>query len=379
MRGFGKAITRAPHMLTKRHGLPETADPEYDALHERFDGMDKCATRLRRDAASFRDNVQTMLASSAAFGAAVANFYAPLGKESPTLVSDQPQGKHTLAALPEYDALLAELRDTLAPELELINTKIVAPLKDLEAANAAIKKNITKRDHKRVDLERRIGSYEKAKHKQVRTPKEEQAMLKAQHVYETSKADYDHFNDALKAEWPMYFIMAAKLVVPLAYSLYYMQINIWYLSYHAIAQFAGKNQYRIDSEVGSIEPQYLTALGDVQDKLGQLNIQHPATASALVMERSKMDKGAEIVRERKEAEASRTSWGTIPQKKDSEVKRAPYVIALYDFVPQAEGDLGFKAGDEIEVVSRTDSRQDWWTGTVDGRQGVFPGNYSRDP
>lgn len=66
-----------------------------------------------------------------------------------------------------------------------------------------------------------------------------------------------------------------------------------------------------------------------------------------------------------------------------------YVVALFDFTAQvrsalywqiqvltrtqAEGDLDFKTGDQIEVVSRTDSQEDWWTGKLDGRQGVFPG------
>ena len=35
--------------------------------------------------------------------------------------------------------------------------------------------------------------------------------------------------------------------------------------------------------------------------------------------------------------------------------------------------LDFKAGDRIEVVERTQSTEDWWTGRINGRQGVFPG------
>jgi hypothetical protein len=50
-----------------------------------------------------------------------------------------------------------------------------------------------------------------------------------------------------------------------------------------------------------------------------------------------------------------------------------HVVALYDFAAQADGDLDFKVGDRIEVVERTDSAEDWWTGRVDGRTGVFPG------
>lgn len=55
-----------------------------------------------------------------------------------------------------------------------------------------------------------------------------------------------------------------------------------------------------------------------------------------------------------------------------------YVVALYDFDAQAEGDLAFRAGDHIQVVERTESSEDWWTGKLNGIQGVFPGNYVQD-
>ena len=50
-----------------------------------------------------------------------------------------------------------------------------------------------------------------------------------------------------------------------------------------------------------------------------------------------------------------------------------HVVALYDFAAQADGDLDFKVGDRIEIVERSPSTEDWWTGRLDGRTGVFPG------
>lgn len=41
--------------------------------------------------------------------------------------------------------------------------------------------------------------------------------------------------------------------------------------------------------------------------------------------------------------------------------------------PQAEGDLSFAAGDKIQLVKKTDSAEDWWTGKLNGQEGVFPG------
>lgn len=48
------------------------------------------------------------------------------------------------------------------------------------------------------------------------------------------------------------------------------------------------------------------------------------------------------------------------------------VIALYDFTGESAGDLSFRAGDRIEIVTRTENTDDWWTGRVGGRTGLFP-------
>jgi amphiphysin len=72
--------------------------------------------------------------------------------------------------------------------------------------------------------------------------------------------------------------------------------------------------------------------------------------------------------------------------------KVQYVVALYDFSAQvfvvhffpsiytefpvffkADGDLSFKVGDRIEIVEKTRSAEDWWTGKLNGEQGVFPG------
>lgn len=52
-----------------------------------------------------------------------------------------------------------------------------------------------------------------------------------------------------------------------------------------------------------------------------------------------------------------------------------YCTALYDYAPQAQGDLAMKAGDVVEIVQRTADANGWWTGKLNGQVGVFPGNY----
>ena len=50
-------------------------------------------------------------------------------------------------------------------------------------------------------------------------------------------------------------------------------------------------------------------------------------------------------------------------------------IAKFTFDADQPGDLGFKKGDVITIVKRTESENDWWTGRVGEKEGIFPSNY----
>ena len=55
---------------------------------------------------------------------------------------------------------------------------------------------------------------------------------------------------------------------------------------------------------------------------------------------------------------------------------ADQAVALFTFDPVQEGDLGFKKGDVITITKRTNSKNDWWTGKIGPRTGIFP-RYAR--
>lgn len=52
--------------------------------------------------------------------------------------------------------------------------------------------------------------------------------------------------------------------------------------------------------------------------------------------------------------------------------RADQAVALYTFDADQEGDLGFKKGEVITIIKRTDKAEDWWTGRIGDRVGIFP-------
>ncbi|OKO98344.1 SH3 domain-containing protein [Penicillium subrubescens] len=52
--------------------------------------------------------------------------------------------------------------------------------------------------------------------------------------------------------------------------------------------------------------------------------------------------------------------------------RQDQAIALYTFDADQDGDLGFKKGEIITILKRTEKAEDWWTGRIGDRVGIFP-------
>ena len=47
-------------------------------------------------------------------------------------------------------------------------------------------------------------------------------------------------------------------------------------------------------------------------------------------------------------------------------------VAKFTFEPDQPGDLGFKKGEIITILKKTDNETDWWTGKIGDREGIFP-------
>jgi len=60
-------------------------------------------------------------------------------------------------------------------------------------------------------------------------------------------------------------------------------------------------------------------------------------------------------------------FGSSPPAKGTRAK------AVYDFVEEQDGDLGFRQGDAITILKA--DKSGWWVGEKDGRTGIFPFNY----
>ncbi|PFH50335.1 hypothetical protein AMATHDRAFT_61259 [Amanita thiersii Skay4041] len=61
-----------------------------------------------------------------------------------------------------------------------------------------------------------------------------------------------------------------------------------------------------------------------------------------------------------------------PQPEEEETQ-GEWAEALYDYASGEAGDLDIKEGQHVLVTDRTSD--DWWTGEVDGKSGLFPASY----
>lgn len=193
------------------------------------------------------------------------------------------------------------------------------------------------------------------------------------------------------------------------------RLNVFYLTLDKVQAFANGMYDLTDTSEAAVERRYAEMLTDAAEKLEELSIRKPATASARVLATAGKSssisssgssrpvslavgapsKGGSLDRVASTATSpiaglpSYSASSNVARKapppppptkpKPGAAAKKDFVIALYDYDAQAEGDLTLRAGDRIKVTERTASTEDWWTGVgPDGNTGVFPGNYVRE-
>ena len=57
--------------------------------------------------------------------------------------------------------------------------------------------------------------------------------------------------------------------------------------------------------------------------------------------------------------------------------RLPLARAQYNFRGEMKCDLVFRKGQVIQVITKTETQNDWWEGKLEGKVGIFPANYVR--
>ena len=352
-----------------------------------------------------------MLSHQIEFSKAMTELYKPISGRasdpSTYTIEGNPAG---IQACEEYEAIVRDLQETLAPELEMIETRVISPANELLDIIKIVRKVTVKREHKKLDYDRHRATLKKLEEKKDKSLKDEKALYKAENDVEQATQEYNHYNDLLKDELPKLFQLEAEFIRPLFQSFYYMQLNVFY-TLHEKMQGINIGYFDLTRD---IEEAYEAKKGDAKEKAEELTIVHFKTTGGRKTSRlsSAKDKLASENRlsssstYRRSTDSTEkppppyspngapgtTSMGGTssalaaaakgkpapppPKPKPASLsKNVETVTALYDYEAQAHGDLSFSAGDVIEIIQRTSNENEWWTGKVHGREGQFPGEF----
>ncbi|KAL6703890.1 BAR adaptor protein Hob1 [Coniothyrium glycines] len=414
-KGLTKSVTRAPQTIKQKFNIGEiTKDAIYLDAERRFDELEKETKKLHEESKKYFEAINGMLTHQIEFSQAISEIYKPISGRMSDPDSFLDEGNTAgIEACNQYVEVVKELQDTLKPELEMIESRVIRPADELLEIIKAVRKIAGKRDHKQLDYDRHRTALKKLQDKKDKTLKDEKAMYRAEADVEQATQDFNYFNDLLKDELPKLFALEREFIKPLFQSFYYMQLNVFYTLHERMQRLdIGYFDLTLD-----IEAAYQKKRGDIQEEVEKISVvkfkttggrpagarpgQSKYAAKALEAKagRTSISEDAEApppyspgpsgaaVGDVKSPALSAGSWGSAakakgapppPKPKPSRLSGIPaaeHVTALYDYEAQAEGDLSFLAGDVIEIVSRTQNDNEWWIGKVRGKQGQFPGNY----
>ncbi|CAP92640.1 Pc13g15710 [Penicillium rubens Wisconsin 54-1255] len=404
-KGFQKSIVRAPQQFKVKFNIGEhSKDAVYSDAERRFDELEKETKKLHDESKKYFAAINGMLSHQIEFSKAIAEIYKPISGRASDPTSYQYEGNaEGIQACEEYEVIVKELQEALAPELEMIESRIISPADQLLEVIKVIRKVAVKRDHKKLDFDRHNASLKKLEEKKDKSLKDEKALYKAENDVEQATQEFNYYNDLLKDELPKLFTLEAEFIRPLFQSFYYMQLNVFY-TLHERMQGMNISYFNLKLDV---EEAFEQKRGNIQEQAEALTIVHFKT-QGVRRSGSKLGpgKGADsksaIGRGRSSstvtddnppppyssAAVSPSPTGSFssaakskpapppPRAKPAHLsKPVETVTALYDYEAQAHGDLGFSAGDVIEIVQRTDNTNEWWSGRIAGREGQFPGKW----
>lgn len=237
-KGLKKSIVRAPQNFRQKMNMGEiTQDAVYADAERRFKELELETKKLSEESKRYFAAVNGMLDHQIDFSKAIEEIYKPisgrLSDPNSTVPEDNPDG---IQAAEQYREVVKELKETLKPDLELIETRVVKPAQELLQVINMIRKMATKRDHKQVDLDRKKRNHKKYEDKKERTAKDEEKMYGAEADVTVAQQEYDYYNDMLKNELPILFQMQLDFIKPLFVSFYYMQLNIFYTLYNRMEE-----------------------------------------------------------------------------------------------------------------------------------------------
>ncbi|KAI0935700.1 hypothetical protein AcV5_004045 [Taiwanofungus camphoratus] len=272
MKGITKAFARTPHMLTTKVGMSKkSSDPEFEDYARRFASIETATDKLLKDTKAYTEAVSNLFTHGAGYAQHFVTLFHPVAGED-DLTRKHPESEHTIRNVDDYETAMEELKTAIVPELELIESRVVGPIKELQGVLKTIRKSITKREHKLVDYDRYNNSLTKLRDKKEKTLSDEKHIFKLEQDFDVASNEYDQINSTMKTELPRFLVQATQFLDPLFHSFFYMQLNVFYLLLEKLNGFAESGKYDVSVTGNQIAKEYEEKRSDAWQRLESFNV-----------------------------------------------------------------------------------------------------------
>jgi len=270
LKGVGKSLVRAPQSIKQRFNMGEvTKDAVYIDTERRFQELEKETKKLHEESKKYFNAINGMLTHQIEYSRAIKELYKPISGRVSDPDSFVAEGNDAgIEACEQYEQIVQELKETIAPELEMIEQRVIAPADELLTIIKAVRKITVKRDHKQLDYDRHRATLKSLQDKKDKSLKDEKAIYKAEANAEQATQDFEYFNDLLKNELPQLFKLEREFIQPLFQSFYYMQLNVFY-TLHERMQNMDIGYFDLSLD---IEAAFSKKRGDIEEQVSALAI-----------------------------------------------------------------------------------------------------------
>lgn len=382
-KGFTKAIGRLPARINK--GSSASNDEEYNAASKE---ILTCASETRvfyDKIRKVKDSLNAMLAHETN----VARFYKEVFE--PLTDHDDPLTDSSIRIINSIEFFyerISQLKESLRADLDYLERQVITPTYEFTAILNNVKRLMEKRDRKRLDYDRFTASIEKLRNSPSRSVNDEKKLAQLEADLDVSTRDFTDLNNSLKQQIPIFLGLKDDFIGTCFLTIYNYQLKYYKetsevfndVLQHSSSVFGSSQDPNVD-----FTPRYGHMLEILEGV--SLTLKSPPAAAGTFKESARIP--ATSTYSQPAYNTKQEEHSAYSSNVDSSEALpgysglannigGQYVIALFDYEAQAEGDLSFKTGDHIELLEKTEDSEDWWRGRLNGVEGVFPGNFVQE-
>lgn len=403
-KGFKKAVERLPENVKQKVGsTKESLDEMFNVQEVRLRAMEGEIENLLAQLKQFKVSITALLNHQNQVAIILKEQFDSYGETDKAFPSETSK-----KALVEYLRILEKYRENAFSLMLDLDRRTVDPTTEVLTLLKSIRKLIVKRSHKLTDVTRHSSSLSKVQSKTTRDVTDEKKLYKYEELLRGSQEEYDQINNVLVDELPKLFEFKNEFYLPIIISFLQIQSGFYLECSKHMKNLSTLHAFNFNSSVVDgfeLRRSEFTPLLDHLNTFSSPIIRKNTLKSRFSRKQSLSSNSLQVSgSENSQIDSKNTLRPPSHQRSisnpppysgaapapisqiistpNSPNRRPPPAVpplrkarAIYDFEAQAEGDLNLKENDIVEVIKKTDGADDWWTGRLNGKIGIFPGSY----